>query len=48
MPESFDQILRNKPTRKVSKLQDFFKSCLALIHDKDGVAELSTLKEETP
>ena len=33
--------------KKVSKLKDFFKICLALIHDKDVVEELTTLIEET-
>ena len=31
-----------------SKLKYFFKICLALIHDKDAIAELATLVEETP
>ena len=48
MPERFDQILRNQPMRKASKLKDFFKSCLELIHDKYVVAKLTTLIEETP
>ena len=33
--------------KKVSKLKDFFKFFLALIHDKDVVIELTTLIEET-
>ena len=33
--------------KKVSKLKEFFKSCLALIHDKDAIVELKTLIEET-
>ena len=37
MSERFDQILRKQPTRKVSKLKEFCKSCLALIRDKDVV-----------
>ena len=34
--------------KKVSKLKEFFKSCLALIHDRDVVAEFTALMEETP
>ena len=34
--------------KNVSKLKEFFKSCLALIHDRDDVAKLTTLVEETP
>ena len=33
--------------KKVSKLKEFFKSFLALIHDKYVVTELTTLIEET-
>ena len=33
--------------KNVSKLKEFFKSCLALIHDKDVVAKLTTLIEDT-
>ena len=33
--------------KKDSNLKDFFKSFLALIHDKDVVTELITLIEET-
>ena len=33
--------------KKVSKIKEFFKSCLALIHDKDDVLELATLIKET-
>ena len=47
MLERFEQFLRNQPLKKVSKLKEFFKSCLALIHDKDAVTELTTLIEET-
>ena len=46
IPERFDQILKKKPTRKVSKLKYFFKSCLALILNKDVVSELRILIEE--
>ena len=34
--------------KKISKLNDFFKSFLALINDKDAVTELTSLIEETP
>ena len=45
MHEIFDEILRKQPTRKVSKLKEIFKISLALIHGKDGVAELTSLIE---
>ena len=48
MPEGFEQLIRKKPMKKVSKLKYFFKNCLALINDKDVVAELAALIEETP
>ena len=32
--------------KKVNKLKYFFKICLALIHDKDAVAEMTSLIEE--
>ena len=48
MPKRFDQILWKQPTRLVSKLKEFFKSFLALIHDKGVVTELTKLIEETP
>ena len=47
MPEIFEQLIRRSTTKKVSKLKDFFKSCLALIHDKYIVTELTKLIEET-
>ena len=47
MPERFEQLIRRSPMKKVSKLKEFFKSCLALINDKDVVAELTALIEET-
>ena len=47
MPEGFEQLIRKKPMKKVSKLKEFFKICLALINDKDVVVELTTLIEET-
>ena len=33
--------------KKVSKLKEFFKSCLALINDKYVITELTSLIEET-
>ena len=47
MPEIFEQLLRKQPMKKVSKIKEFFKSCLALIHDRYVVADLITLIEET-
>ena len=47
MPERFEQLLKKKPMKNVSKIKEFFKSCLALINDKDVVVELTTLIEET-
>ena len=47
MPEIFEQLIRRPPTKKVSKLKEFFKSCLALIHDKYDVIELEKLIEKT-
>ena len=47
MPEIFEQLIRKLHTKKVSKLKEIFKSCLALIHDKDAVTDLKTLIEET-
>ena len=46
MPQRFDQLFQIKLTEKVTKLKNFFKSCLALIKDKDVVEELSSLVEE--
>ena len=46
IPEIFDQLFQKQLTRKVSKLKEFFKSCLSLTQDKDVVAELTTLIEE--
>ena len=48
MLERFEQLIRKPPMKKVSKLKEFFKSCLALINDKYNVAKLKTLIEETP
>ena len=45
MPKIFEQLIRRLPTKRVSKLKDFFKSCLALIHDKDVVTEFTSLIE---
>ena len=46
MLERFDQLFRKEPVEKVSKLKEFFKSCLAIIQDKDVVAEFIALIEE--
>ena len=43
MPKTFEQLIKNPPMKNVSKLKEFFKICLALIHDRDGVAVLTTL-----
>ena len=56
MPERFQNILEqqnaNKSAYKVSRLKAFPSSCLALIQDKDALAELEalieTLSEEDP
>ena len=48
MLERFENLIRMPPMKKVSKLKEFFKSCLAIINDKDVVTELTTLIEETP
>ena len=47
MSEIFDQLFRKQLERKVSKLKEFFKICLSLIHDKDVVTKLTSLTEET-
>ena len=47
MTERFEPLITNKPMKKVSNLKEFFKSCLALINDKDVVTELTALIEET-
>ena len=46
MHEIFDQLFQRNPIEKVSKLNNFFKHCLALIEDKDVMEELLTLVEE--
>ena len=46
MPERYEKLIRRIPTKKVSKLKEFFKSGLALIHEKDVVVELKTLIED--
>ena len=46
MPEIFEQLVRRPSTKKVSKLKDFFKSFLALIHEKYVVSELTALIED--
>ena len=43
MAERIEKLLRKQPMKKVSKIKEFFKSCLALIHDKDVVVELKSL-----
>ena len=34
--------------KNVSKIKEFFKSCLALINDKDVVVQLTTMIGENP
>ena len=46
IPKIFEQIIKRPPTKKVSKLNEFFKICLALIHEKYVIAELTTLIED--
>ena len=46
MSKQFEQLLRRLPTKSVSQIKEFFKSFLALIHDKDVVTELKTLIED--
>ena len=48
MLERFEQLIRKPLMKKVSKLKEFFKSCLALINDKSVVTEMTSLIEETP
>ena len=43
MPQIFEQLFQRKPTEKVSKLKNLFKSILELIEYKDVLAELSSL-----
>ena len=47
MPERlqkiFEQQTTGKSANKVSKLKPFLSSCLALIRDKDALAELEAL-----
>ena len=47
MPERFEQLFRKQLIQKVSKLKEFFKICLLLIHDIDVFVELTALVEET-
>ena len=47
MPKIFEQLIRRLPTKKVSKLKEFLKICLELIHDKYVVEKLTTLIENT-
>ena len=37
MPKIFEQLIKKPPMKKFSKLNEFFKICLALIHDKGVV-----------
>ena len=46
MPKIFEQLIRRPPTKKVSKLKEFLKSCLELIHEKYVIVELTTLIED--
>ena len=46
MPERYEQLIKRLPTKKVSKLKEFFNFFLSLIHDKDVVTGLTTLIEE--
>ena len=48
IPEWFQQIFQKQAPRKVSKLKPFISSFLTLLHDKDAIAELQALIEETP
>ena len=48
IPKQFQQIFQKKTPQKVRKLKLFLPNCLALIQDKDVVAELQALIEETP
>ena len=45
MPERFDQLFRQKPIEKVSKVKEFFLIYLSLIQDNDVVVELIALIE---
>ena len=47
MLEKFEKSLRKQPLKRVSNLKEIFKRFLALIHDRDDVAELRVLIEET-
>ena len=47
MPELFEQLIRKPPMKNVSNIKEFFKICLALINDKDVIAKLTTIIEET-
>ena len=48
IPKHFQQLFRKQILEKVSKIKSFLSSCLALVQDKDVVAELQALIEETP
>ena len=45
MPKRFEQLLKKKPMKRVSKIKEIFKICFALLNDKDVVVELTTLIE---
>ena len=46
MPKIFEQLIGRAPMKKVSKLKDFFKTSLALIHDKYDVTKLATSQKK--
>ena len=48
MPERFQGIFQKNVPQKVSKLKSFLSSCLALKQDKDAIAELQEMIEDTP
>ena len=48
MPERFQQIFHKNTLEKVSRINLFLSSCLALIEDKYAITELQALIEETP
>ena len=47
MPECFQHIFQKTIPKKVSKLKSFLSSCLVMIQNKDVIAELQALIEET-
>ena len=46
--ERFKQIFQKRTLQKVSKLTTVLSICLVLIQDKDAIAELHAIIEETP